>query len=252
MKKILIAGESWMSYTTHVKGFDSFTTSVYEEGVDGLRDALGSGGYEVEFIPNHLAPARFPLTPEELEQYSCIILSDIGSNTLLLSDNVFAGGNREADRLKLIRDYVETGGSFLMIGGYMSFTGIDAKSRYGETAIADILPVGMLDRDDRAESPGGVYPEILHPEHPIFEGMDGKWPHFLGYNRTAMKTDSGDLLATIGGDPFIAVADYGRGRSAVFTSDCAPHWGPREFMEWKHYNRFWCNLMDWLTAESSG
>ena len=24
-KKVLLAGESWMSYTTHVKGFDSFT-----------------------------------------------------------------------------------------------------------------------------------------------------------------------------------------------------------------------------------
>lgn len=23
-KKVLLAGESWMSYTTHVKGFDSF------------------------------------------------------------------------------------------------------------------------------------------------------------------------------------------------------------------------------------
>ena len=29
-KKVLLAGESWMSYTTHVKGFDSFYTSVYE------------------------------------------------------------------------------------------------------------------------------------------------------------------------------------------------------------------------------
>ena len=27
-KKVLLAGESWMSYTTHVKGFDSFYTSV--------------------------------------------------------------------------------------------------------------------------------------------------------------------------------------------------------------------------------
>ena len=25
-KKVLLAGESWMSYTTHVKGFDSFYT----------------------------------------------------------------------------------------------------------------------------------------------------------------------------------------------------------------------------------
>ncbi|MFR2692345.1 MAG: glutamine amidotransferase [Enterocloster bolteae] len=24
MKRVLLAGESWMSYTTHVKGFDSF------------------------------------------------------------------------------------------------------------------------------------------------------------------------------------------------------------------------------------
>ena len=31
-KKVLLAGESWSSYTTHVKGFDAFYTSVYEEG----------------------------------------------------------------------------------------------------------------------------------------------------------------------------------------------------------------------------
>ena len=31
-KKVLLAGESWMSYTTHVKGFDTFYTSVYETG----------------------------------------------------------------------------------------------------------------------------------------------------------------------------------------------------------------------------
>jgi uncharacterized membrane protein len=249
-KKILIAGESWMSYTTHVKGFDSFTTSVYEEGVDGLRDALLSGGYEVEFIPNHLASEKFPLTAEGLQKYSCIILSDIGSNTLLLSNNVFAGGNRESNRLELVRDYVIRGGAFMMVGGYMSFTGIDAKSRYGDTAIADILPVTMLDKDDRVESPQGAYPEILNKDHPVFEGIDGDWPHFLGYNRTIFKSDSADLLASIGEDPFIALAEYGKGRSGVFTSDCAPHWGPREFMEWKYYQRLWCNLMDWLTAGS--
>ena len=30
MKKILLAGESWTSVTTHIKGFDIFTTSRYE------------------------------------------------------------------------------------------------------------------------------------------------------------------------------------------------------------------------------
>ena len=142
-----------------------------------------------------------------------------------------------------------------MIGGYMSFTGIDAKARYGETAIADILPVELLDKDDRRESPAGITPELLLPDHPVFRGIDGDWPHFLGYNRTISRIDSessAEILATIGGDPFIATLEFGGGRTAVFTSDCAPHWGPREFMSWEHYNRLWRNLMDWLTTGTSG
>ena len=39
-KKVLLAGESWMSYTTHVKGFDSFYTSTYETGEKWLKAAL--------------------------------------------------------------------------------------------------------------------------------------------------------------------------------------------------------------------
>ena len=31
-KKVLLAGESWMSYTTHVKGFDSFYTRPEKSG----------------------------------------------------------------------------------------------------------------------------------------------------------------------------------------------------------------------------
>ena len=36
-KKVLLAGESWMSYTTHVKGFDAFYTSTYETGEKWLK-----------------------------------------------------------------------------------------------------------------------------------------------------------------------------------------------------------------------
>ena len=49
-KKVLLAGESWMSYTTHVKGFDSFYTSTYETGEKWLKAALEAGGYEVTFL----------------------------------------------------------------------------------------------------------------------------------------------------------------------------------------------------------
>lgn len=88
-KKVLLAGESWMSYTTHVKGFDAFYTSTYETGEKWLKAALEAGGYEVTFLPNHLANEEFPFTMEELKQYDLVILSDIGANTLLLPGATF-------------------------------------------------------------------------------------------------------------------------------------------------------------------
>ena len=38
-KKILLVGESWMSFTTHVKGFDTFYTSVYETGKEWIENS---------------------------------------------------------------------------------------------------------------------------------------------------------------------------------------------------------------------
>ena len=83
-KKVLLAGESWMSYTTHVKGFDAFYTSTYETGEKWFREAMKAAGYEYTFLPNHEATDGFPFTVEELKQYDCVVLSDIGANTLLL------------------------------------------------------------------------------------------------------------------------------------------------------------------------
>ena len=49
-KKVLLAGESWMSYTTHIKGFDAFYTSTYESGEKWIKAALERGGYDFTFI----------------------------------------------------------------------------------------------------------------------------------------------------------------------------------------------------------
>jgi uncharacterized membrane protein len=73
------------------------------------------------------------------------------------------------------------------------------------------------------------------------------WPHFLGYNRAQLRDDA-HLVARIGEDPFIAVREVGRGRSAIFASDCGPHWGPPEFVGWAGYGRLWTNLAAWLAA----
>jgi len=246
--KVLIAGESWVSYTTHVKGFDSFYTSLYAEGVEYIKKAIEKAGYEVDFLPNHLAPEKFPFVMEEIGKYSCVILSDIGSNTLLIPPQTFGRSERAPNRCKLIKDYVLAGGALLMVGGYMSFSGVDAKARYGQTPVKDVLPVKCLDIDDRAEHPEGVVPNVVK-KHEAIRDLPQKseaWPYFLGYNKT-VPVPEGEVLVTIDGDPLIAVGSFGKGRSAVFTSDCAPHWGPPEFVNWDCYDVLWENLLEYLT-----
>ena len=245
MKKVLLAGESWMSYTTHVKGFDSFYTSVYETGEKWLKKALEENGYDVEFLPNHLAAEKFPYTMEELKTYSCVILSDIGANTLMLPSQTFTKSIKMPDRTKVIRDYVMDGGALLMIGGYLTFSGVDAKGKWHDTAVQEVLPVEVLTVDDRMEHCDGISP-IVVKDHVSLKGIPEKWPDVLGYNKTIPKTEA-EVAVMIGDDPLVAFSEYGKGKSAVFTSDCAPHWAPPEFCEWEGYAKIWKGIMDWLT-----
>jgi len=244
-KKILLAGESWMSYTTHVKGFDSFYTSSYETGEKWLKKALEKAGYEVTFLPNHLASDEFPFTMEELKQYDGVILSDIGANTLLLPGATFTHSKKMPDRCKLIRDYVLDGGALLMIGGYLTFSGVDAKGKWHDTAVQEVLPVEVLTVDDRMEHCDGVKP-VVKEDHPAISGIPTDWPEVLGYNKIIAKPEA-IVPVTIEGDPFLAFGTYGKGRSAAFATDCAPHWAPPEFCEWEYYDQLWKGILDWLT-----
>ncbi len=64
-KRVLIAGESWMTTSTHVKGVDEFSVHSYVEGVGPLRDALTSRGHDVTHMPAHLVPTQFPPVPQK-------------------------------------------------------------------------------------------------------------------------------------------------------------------------------------------
>src|SRR5262249_14245831 len=157
---ILIAGESWTTTSIHVKGFDSFTTVTYEEGVGALRDALLAGGHEVAFMPNHVAAASFPFSIDELAPYDVVILSDIGSNTLLIPPQTFAGSTPRPNRLAVLRDWTLGGGGLAMVGGYFSFQGFEAKANYRATPLAAVLPVELEAGDDRVESPESPVPRL--------------------------------------------------------------------------------------------
>lgn len=244
--RILLAGETWFTYGIHQKGFSAYTTGTYDEGQTELVRALEASGWSADHLPNHLAAEQFPWTAEDLAPYDVVVLSDIGADTLQLHPDTFVRGQRRPDRLAEMARFVETGGGFLMIGGYMSFSGFEGKARFHGTAIEDILPVQMLGFDDRRETPQGVTPQLRATDHPILEGLPSDWPHFLGYNR--LVADGGDVLLGVGNDPFLVVGTHGQGRTGAFASDCSPHWGSPEFMAWDGYGPFWDALVSWLAA----
>lgn len=244
MARILLAGESWSTTSIHTKGFDSFYTSSYEEGAEHFIAAVERGGHEVDFMPNHVAADRFPETAEELSRYDVVVLSDIGANTLLLPARVFARGQRMPDRLGVLADWVRGGGSLLMVGGYLSFQGIEAKANYRSTALAPVLPVILEAGDDREETPQGVVPRLL-TQHPAVANVPADFPHLLGYQRLTARPATETLIA-VDGRPLLVVGSSGSGRVAAFASDMGPHWLPPEFLEWEGFDPLWQSLITWL------
>jgi uncharacterized membrane protein len=244
--RVLVAGESWMTHSIHVKGFDSFTNSSYHEGGDALLAALRGNGMNVIYQPSHIAANAFPDSVDLLRSFDVVVLSDIGANTLLLPDRSYVRSERSGNRLHALADWVRSGGGLLMVGGYMTFQGIEGKAAYHGTAVDAVLPVALSTTDDRQKHPEGVVPETVDPEHPVAVGLTG-WPALLGWNRAQPRPDA-SVLARIGGDPLIAVRSVENGRSAVFASDCGPHWGPPSFLAWDGYAPLWGNLARWLAG----
>ena len=254
MTEVLLLGESWVSAATHYKGFDQFSSVTFHRGADPLVAALAGTEFDLTYMPAHEAAEAFPFDLDGLNRYQVIILSDIGANTLLLPPDVWMHGKPRPNRLKLIRDWTRRGGGLMMIGGYLSFQGIDGKARWGRTPVEDALPVRCLPHDDRIEVPEGFTPDIAgRRDHPILAGLDDPWPILLGANEVAVKDDvDAQVLARLpaddGGHPLLVTGGFGEGRTLVWTSDIGPHWLPEAFAQWHGYAALWTNCLRWLTG----
>jgi uncharacterized membrane protein len=253
-KKVLLVGESWVSSANHTKGWDTFASVTFHLGAEPLVAALRDSPYDLAYMKAHEAAEGFPLTMEGLDGYDAILLSDIGSNTLLLHPDVWLHGRTVPNRLKLMRDYVAAGGGLMMIGGYFSFQGIDGKARWRRTPVEEVLPVECLPYDDRIEAPEGIVAEVVNPGHPIVAGLASPWPALLGVNEVVVKGGEGvEVIARLpaeqGGHPLLVAGRHGKGRTLAWTSDIGPHWLPNTFVEWPGYKRLWTQALDWLTAE---
>ena len=246
-RRLLLVGESWFSHTIHQKGFDSFTTSTYEEGCTDFVAALDSRGWAVEHIPCHQVETRMPSTAEALRAYAAVVLSDVGSNTFLLGRQTFFHGQAAPDLLELLAAYTSGGGGLVMVGGYMSFGGIDGKAGYAKTCLSEVLPVTVSPGDDRIEKPAGIVPTVRVPGHPTVAGIAGPWPRLLGYNQLTPRPP-GQVVASCGTDPLLAVGTYGRGRCVAFASDLGPHWAPTGFTGWDGYPVLWDGIASWAAG----
>jgi len=252
-KRVLLAGESWVSAANHYKGFDQFNSVTFHLGAEPLVVALKDSPFDLHYMKGHEAPEMFPASLDALQAYDAVILSDIGSNSILLHPDVWLKSQTFPNRLKLLRDWVSKGGSLAMIGGYLSYQGIDGRARWHRTPVEDVLPVTCLAYDDRIEIPEGAIASIKQPNHPIVKGIAGDWPPVLGINEVMLKPGSdATLVASLPGDrgehPLLVAGNYKNGRTVAWTSDIGPHWLSQAFCASAVYRQLWIQMLTWMTA----
>lgn len=251
--KVLYVGDTQVNLMTSMKGMDSWSYAYYSDSARYLRNALNaSSDIECVHIPGSNATVDMPSTVEEFNQYDCVFVSDIGYNNI-----VFQPGNippfrvpMGPNRVNALYDYVKNGGGFMMIGGWLSFSGLQGKGLYSGTKIEEIMPVTCEPRgaDDRVEVTEGFSMKLDKPDHPILKGLSWDVPYmYLGYNKTNLKPAS-ELVASYNNDPLIATCSSGKGRSIVFTSDVGPHWAGN-FLEWPDYAKFWQRIALWCAGK---
>ena len=80
-----------------------------------------------------------------------------------------------------------------MLGGWESYHGQNGE--YNKTALADVLPVTMLNEDDRRCSAVGILLTDNDVNHPIIDGLPWAWPPMIvGYNEFVPKKGAEVLL----------------------------------------------------------
>jgi uncharacterized membrane protein len=248
---VLYVGDSETVISRYAVGADVFEQAYFNDNGRYLRDALaGRDDVRVRHIIPANVPAEFPTTSAELAAYDVVIFSDVGYNSMLFYPGLTPPYQYPLgpDRCRLVADFVRAGGGFVMVGGYLSFAGFNGIARYHGTPIEAILPVAISPYDDRVEVVEGFRFDVVDPAHAIVAGIDWAGARFTmcGYNRVTLKPDA-RLIARYGDDPIIATGSAGAGRTAVFTTDFAPHWGG-DFVRWPGYAQFWAQLLVWLAG----
>jgi hypothetical protein len=246
------------------------STSILYMGDDDLG---GAASYLAGVLTHHgLAfehvPSDRSVPFDDLSGRRCLILSDYPARH-------FGKAGMSA-----LVEQVIAGCGLLMIGGWESFSG--AERQYTGSPIADVLPVELVDGDDRVNSAQPVLIDKV-ADHPIVDGLPWHRPPCVGgYNRFTARRDAQTILqlrhvAVERADdgyafkqgatsPLLVTGQRGAGRVAALATDVAPHWvggfvdwgdqrvdaagpdaEPVQVGEW--YARFFANLVAWVAGD---
>lgn len=179
---------------------------------------------------------KFPEDQQLPKTFDVIVLSDIGKDQL---------GSAAS---KTVTKFTSDGGGLLMIGGFASFAGHDLRGNYHNSDIEEVLPVVCSSTPDDVAVYRGFHPRAVNNNHPIIQGIPwSNFPVLVGYNRVVLK-EGATLLLEYNGEPILAVQEVANGRSAAFTSDCAPHWCGG-LVDWPYYDKFWSKIVCWLAKD---
>ncbi len=198
-----------------------------------------------------LPPGQFE---QLLQKSKTIIISDVEARCFHLYPSFFDRAQRSKsvktfpDRLDTLKAWIAAGGGLMMLGGWLSFSGVLERAGWRRSRLAEALPVECLPGEDLVESSAGFTANVIQKNHPLAKGLP--WhtlPPLFGYNELIPKKNA-EVIITIKetGHPLVVAGTFGKGRIMIYASDPAPHWGIN-FELWKAYDPFWQNAFKWTS-----
>ena len=212
-----------------------------------LTDDVGASTAELSLIP-------FP---------SNLLFSDyLNSFDLVIFHNFKFSPFIDKKNLPNIKEYVENGGAFLMIGGDLSFEG----GGYDRTPVEEILPMHIQGGSKKVllgELPMKVQPKLSH--HPILQlendpdKNEKAWrslPPIQGINVGLVPAKGSHVLSRARKNkanyPVLVTRQVKEGRTMAIATDSSWNWNFLRVGEGgsgRYYQRFWENVIAWMTRE---
>jgi uncharacterized membrane protein len=156
------------------------------------------------------------------------------ADTILLSD--WPAKRLPAAVQEAVAERVAGGATLMMVGGWTSF----GRGGYAASRLADLLPVRLLDGDDRRACLHGAYPVATAAglAHPVLAELAlGNPPVLCGYNRAEAREGATTLLEVREVElwdgeptlsprraPLLVAGTHGAGAVLAYLGDLAPHW----------------------------